>query len=162
MKKYLTGLCLALSLTLTACQQTSEQPAPVKAAEPPKPVATESNHGIVPINALAHAELDVATTTEQKQLGLLHHPTIATNAGMVFVFDQPTPACFWMKNTLIPLSIGFIDEQGILVQVEDMAPNTLTTHCAKTAIKYAIEMNKGWYAKNKANIGMPLLETQKP
>lgn len=156
MKNHLVALCLAL--TLTACRQASEQPAPIKMAEPPKPVAAEPAAQIVPINALTKAQLEVAITTEQKQLGLMNRPTMAPDTGMVFVFDQLTPACFWMKNTLIPLSIGFIDEHGVLVQIEDMAPNTLDTHCAKTPIKYAVEMNKGWYSKNKATIGMPLIE----
>ena len=76
---------------------------------------------------------------------------------MLFAFAEPHTYCFWMKNTLIPLTVGFLDEQGVLRQTEDMAPQSLNTHCAKTAVKYAIEMNQGWYAAHKVDIGTPLL-----
>jgi uncharacterized membrane protein (UPF0127 family) len=65
-----------------------------------------------------------------------------------------------MKNTLIPLSIGFIDAQGVLVQIEDMQPKSLDKHCAKTPIKYAVEMNQGWFKKNNVTIGTALLKVE--
>ena len=149
MKKFWT-----LSLLTSLCLSF----APVQADEAP-----QMNLQRITLSAGIHQiDTQLAVTSAQQATGLMYRNEMPQNEGMLFVFEQATVQCFWMKNTLIPLSIGFIDEQGILVQVEDMAPNTLTTHCAKTAIKYAIEMNKGWYAKNKANIGMPLLETQKP
>lgn len=152
-------IALFFALTLTACQQINVPPVPVKTTEQATaPSADPSN--IVPINAMANSKLEVAITAEQQEIGLMNRPSMAANAGMVFIFDEPSSVCFWMKNTLIPLSIGFIDTQGVLVQIEDMAPNTLNTHCAKIPVKYAVEMNQGWFTKNHANIGMPLLQTK--
>jgi uncharacterized membrane protein (UPF0127 family) len=71
------------------------------------------------------------------------------NAGMVFVFDAPSTQCMWMKNTLLPLAVGvaFIDANGRIVNIEDMQPQTLETHCSAKSvpIRYALEMNSGWF-----------------
>jgi uncharacterized membrane protein (UPF0127 family) len=78
--------------------------------------------------------------------GLMHRASMPSNAGMLFIFDEMTTHCMWMKNTLIPLSVAFIDEQGAIINVEDMAPQTEDSHCAKRPARYALEMNRGWFA----------------
>jgi uncharacterized membrane protein (UPF0127 family) len=69
-----------------------------------------------------------------------------SNAGMLFIFDEAGEQCMWMKNTLIPLSVAFIDDAGTIVNIEDMAPQTLDSHCARRPARYALEMNRGWFA----------------
>ena len=78
--------------------------------------------------------------------GLMHRESMPQNAGMLFIFDEATQHCMWMKNTLIPLSVAFIDEQGAIINIEDMAPKTENSHCARKPARYALEMNRGWFA----------------
>ncbi|GHA65653.1 hypothetical protein GCM10009007_02860 [Formosimonas limnophila] len=149
-------------VTLTACQQANEQTKASTSLPTTTATAQSTTLKLAPLNQLANAQLEIALTSEQKQTGLMNRPTMAANAGMVFLFDPPSPACFWMKNTLIPLSIGFIDAQGVLVQIEDMQPQSFDKHCAKTPIKYAVEMNQGWFKKNNVTIGTTLLKVENP
>jgi uncharacterized membrane protein (UPF0127 family) len=100
---------------------------------------------------LIHAE--VARTDAQRQIGLMHRPAMPVNDGMLFVFEQPGVQCFWMRNTLIPLSAAFIDDEGQIVNIEDMAPQTDDSHCSKRAVRYVLEMNKGWFDKRGLKSG---------
>jgi uncharacterized membrane protein (UPF0127 family) len=98
---------------------------------------------------------EVAASDAQRQQGLMFRQQMANNAGMVFVFDRPATQCMWMKNTLLPLSVAFIDAEGKIVNIEDMQPQTLDNHCSKKAVpvKYALEMNLGWFRKNNIKPG---------
>jgi uncharacterized membrane protein (UPF0127 family) len=89
---------------------------------------------------------EVAADYGTRMTGLMHRASMPSNAGMLFIFDEMTTHCMWMKNTLIPLSVAFIDEQGAIINVEDMAPQTEDSHCAKRPARYALEMNRGWFA----------------
>ncbi len=93
-----------------------------------------------------HAE--VASTDVQREQGLMHRKSLPENNGMLFVFDRPARSCMWMKNTLIPLSVAFIDYDGTIVNIEEMAPMTTDSHCSAGWIRYALEMNAGWFRKN--------------
>ena len=108
---------------------------------------TKLSIGINLINA------EVAANDPQRQQGLMFRKNMGTNAGMVFVFDDVNSQCMWMKNTLIPLSVAFIDANGRIVNIEDMQPETLESHCSKRPVKYALEMNLGWFAKRKIKPG---------
>lgn len=99
---------------------------------------------------------EVAATDPERQQGLMFREKMANNAGMVFVFDQPATQCMWMKNTLLPLSVAFIDEQGKIVNIEDMQPQTLASHCSKQVVKYALEMNLGWFRQKNIKPGMTI------
>jgi uncharacterized protein len=101
----------------------------------------------------AHVSAEVAATEQTRELGLMHRRSMASHAGMLFVFDAPDAYCFWMKNTLIPLSIAFIDGDGVIVNIDDMAPQTETNHCATKPAKYALEMNQGWFQQNRIGAG---------
>ncbi|MEX8517839.1 MAG: DUF192 domain-containing protein [Leptothrix sp. (in: b-proteobacteria)] len=101
-----------------------------------------------------HAE--VAQTPEQRQIGLMNRKSMAGNDGMLFVFEQPAGHCFWMKNTLIPLSIAFVADDGTIVNVADMQPQSEVSHCPDKPIRYALEMNQGWFAKRGFKAGMKL------
>lgn len=88
---------------------------------------------------------EVASTMETRSQGLMQRKSMAPGAGMLFLFDAPAAHCMWMKNTLIPLSVAFIDERGEIVNIADMQPLDETTHCALRPVRYALEMNQGWF-----------------
>ena len=89
-------------------------------------------------------DAQVASTPEQRQTGLMFRKDMPQHEGMIFVFDQPGKQCFWMKNTLIPLSAAFIADDGTIVNIEDMKPLVLDGHCSIQPVRYVLEMNKGW------------------
>ena len=95
---------------------------------------------------IIHAE--VAATDAQREQGLMYRKSLPENNGMLFVFDRPARSCMWMKNTLIPLSVAFIDYEGTIVNIEEMIPMTTDSHCSAGWIRYALEMNAGWFSKN--------------
>jgi len=72
---------------------------------------------------------------------------MAANQGMLFVFPRAERHCMWMRNTYIPLSVAFIDDQGKILNIEDMKPQTETSHCANAPARFALEMNRGWFAE---------------
>lgn len=119
--------------------------APALAQELP---AVQLNAGMYLIRA------EVAADFPSRAQGLMYRKRLAPNAGMLFVFDQPGEQCMWMKNTLIPLSVAFIDDAGTIINIEDMAPQTLDSHCARRAARYALEMNGGWFAARGIKPGM--------
>jgi hypothetical protein len=96
---------------------------------------------------------EVASTPQQREQGLMFREKLGQNEGMVFVFDQPQQVCMWMKNTLIPLSVAFIDEDGKIVNVEEMKPQTLDSHCAKKKVPFALEMPPGWFKQKNLKPG---------
>jgi uncharacterized membrane protein (UPF0127 family) len=111
--------------------------APVLAQELP---VAQLNAGMYLIRA------EVAADFTSRAQGLMYRKQLPSNAGMLFVFDQPGEQCMWMKNTLIPLSVAFMDDAGTIINIEDMAPQTLDSHCARRPARYALEMNGGWFA----------------
>lgn len=96
---------------------------------------------------------EMASTNEQRELGLMYRQSLGPNQGMAFIFDFPARECMWMKNTLLPLSVAFIDETGAIVNIEDMQPQTLTDHCSAKPVLYALEMNLGWFARHGLKAG---------
>ena len=89
----------------------------------------------------------VAKTPEQRQTGLMFRREMAQHEGMLFIFEQASPQCFWMKNTLLPLSIAFLADDGTVVNIADMQPQVLDSHCSSKPVRYVLEMNQGWFAK---------------
>ncbi len=98
----------------------------------------------------------VAHTPEQRQKGLMFRKEMASHEGMLFVFEQAGVQCFWMRNTLLPLTAAFLADDGTIVNLEDMAPQTETSHCAKRPVRLVLEMNQGWFAKRNLRPGMKL------
>jgi uncharacterized membrane protein (UPF0127 family) len=99
-------------------------------------------------------QAEVANTMGTRSQGLMQRKSMAQGAGMVFIFDEPAAHCMWMKNTLIPLSVAFVDERGEIVNIADMQPLDETTHCATRPVRYALEMNQGWFKKRGISPGM--------
>ena len=132
---FMNKLVCALISTVFATANAS-----ALAQQPGLPVIT-LNAGI----HLIHAE--VAETEATREQGLMLRKALAQGAGMVFRFDEAARHCMWMKNTLIPLSVAFIDERGQVVNIADMQPLDETSRCASRPARYALEMNQGWFKK---------------
>jgi len=107
---------------------------------------------------------ELADSFATRMQGLMHRNSLAPNAGMLFVFDETGIHCMWMKNTLIPLSVAFIDESGAIVNVADMRPHDESSHCAAKPVRYALEMERGWFAQRGIKPGATLrgLEPRPP
>jgi hypothetical protein len=82
--------------------------------------------------------------------------TMPQHEGMLFVFDQPSKQCFWMKNTVLPLSAAFVADDGTIVNLVDMKPLSLESHCSEKPVRYVLEMNVGWFAKKGISAGTKL------
>jgi uncharacterized protein len=95
----------------------------------------------------------LAITPLQRQIGLMHRREMPTHEGMLFVFDEASQQCFWMRNTLIPLSIAFLAEDGTVVNMADMKPQSDDSHCSARPVRYVLEMNQGWFAKRGVKPG---------
>jgi uncharacterized membrane protein (UPF0127 family) len=98
-------------------------------------------------------KVEVAQNDEQRMRGLMFREKLGRDDGMLFVFDEPAYQAMWMKNTLIPLSVAFLDGDGVILNVLDMEPQTLDTHQSAGPAVYAIETNKGWFAQKKLAAG---------
>jgi uncharacterized membrane protein (UPF0127 family) len=72
--------------------------------------------------------------------------SLTANQGMLFVFAEVERHCMWMRNTYVPLSVAFMDEAGVILNIADMQPQTENSHCAAGPARYALEMNQGWFA----------------
>lgn len=109
-------------------------------AEPPR---TELSAGLFRI------EVEVASDPDSRAIGLMHRRELGPNRGMIFIFAEDRPHCMWMRNTLIPLSVAFLDLEGRIINIEEMKAQTQDTHCARRPARYALEMNAGWFAGHK-------------
>ncbi|MFZ4286670.1 DUF192 domain-containing protein [Variovorax sp. HJSM1_2] len=105
-------------------------------------------------------DTQLATTARQREIGLMFRKEMPQQEGMLFVFETPSQQCFWMKNTILPLTAAFVDDDGTIVNLEDMKPQTLDSHCSKRPVRYVLEMNLGWFAKKGIKAGSKL--TGKP
>jgi uncharacterized membrane protein (UPF0127 family) len=111
----------------------------------------------VKLNAGMHIiDAQVAATMDQRMTGLMHRKEMPQQEGMLFVFESPSQQCFWMKNTLLPLSIAFVADDGTIVNIDEMQPQTLDSHCSLQPVRYVLEMNKGWFAKRGVKAGTKL------
>ena len=110
-------------------------------------------------------DAQVALTPEQRQTGLMLRKDMPQHEGMIFVFEQASEQCFWMKNTLLPLTAAFVADNGTIVNMADMKPQTTDPHCSAKPVRYVLEMNKGWFAKKGIKPGSklagPIFEAQR-
>ena len=104
---------------------------------------------------------EVASIPSNRAQGLMFRQKMKDNEGMLFVYPQPHITGMWMKNTLIPLSVAFVDEKGVIINVEEMKPETLDAHMAKAPAKYSLEMASGWFKKRKLGPGTKIKGLEK-
>jgi uncharacterized protein len=98
-------------------------------------------------------EVELANTPLKRSLGLMYRSELPFNSGMLFVFPQSKNLSFWMKDTHIPLSIAYIDENGFIKNIENMNPEDITSIKSNSPCKFALEVNQGWFEKNKIRTG---------
>ena len=101
-------------------------------------------------------QVQVAATPDQRAIGLMHRAEMPQAEGMLFAFEQATQQCFWMKNTLLPLTAAFIADDGTIVNLADMKPQTTDAHCSDQPVRWVLEMNQGWFAKRGIKAGFKL------
>ena len=111
----------------------------------------------VTLNAGMHLiQAQVAQDFEQRQIGLMWRKDMPQNEGMLFVFEQASVQCFWMRNTLLPLTAAFVADDGTIVNLVDMKPQSDDSHCSKKPVRFVLEMNRGWFAKKGIKEGSKL------
>lgn len=98
----------------------------------------------------------VASTPEQRAIGLMHRRELPANEGMLFVFETAGIQCFWMKNTLLSLTAAFLADDGTVVNLADMQPQSLQSHCSAKPVRLVLEMNQGWFARRGIEPGYRL------
>ena len=101
-------------------------------------------------------EAQVAQTADQRMTGLMHRKEMPQHEGMLFVSDYPSQQCFWMRNTLLPLSVAFVADDGTIVNIDEMKPLTENSHCSVKPVRYVLEMNTGWFARKGIKAGTRL------
>ena len=101
-------------------------------------------------------DAQVAASDATRATGLMHRRDMPQTEGMLFVFEQPTVQCFWMKNTLLPLTAAFVEDDGTIVNLADMKPQTTESHCSAKPVRYVLEMNQGWFGKKGLKAGFKL------
>ena len=144
MKKALSQLILAISLTASALH-TQAQNAPQTTLP-----RTSITAGMYLIDA------QVAMTPREREIGLMFRKEMPVHEGMLFVFEQPATQCFWMKNTILPLTAAFVADDGTIVNLADMKPMTEDSHCSAKPVRYVLEMNVGWFDKRGIKAGARL------
>lgn len=129
--KSLSSLALALSLGLAHAQGQPQPELPL----------TDLYVGMHRLQA------EVASQPRDRAIGMMWRQSMPENRAMLFVFEEPAVHCFWMRNTLIPLSIAFLRDDGSIVNISDMQPQQDAQHCPQEPVRYALEVNQGWFAK---------------
>lgn len=101
-------------------------------------------------------DVQLAQTPQERQIGLMFRKDMPQHEGMLFVFEQPATQCFWMRNTLIPLTAAFVADDGTIVNLADMKPLSDESHCSTKPVRFVLEMNQGWFAKRNIQAGYKL------
>jgi uncharacterized protein len=150
-----SGLLLAVAtLAFAQSEETSsvENPATTEPIEPEPPqlptlTIVDSLGNRVPVR------VEIADTDAERQTGLMGRTALAEDAGMLFVFDQEQMFSFWMKDTLIPLSVAYIDAEGRIVDIQAMQPLDETLHPSPEPAQYALEVNQGFFEARGVAVG---------
>ena len=136
-------LCLGLLLSVFGLQASAQAP--------------QMNLQRAQLSAGMHLlDVQLALTPEQRQIGLMWRKEMPQHEGMLFVFEQPATQCFWMRNTLLPLTAAFVDDDGTIVNLADMKPQNDDSHCSLKPVRFVLEMNQGWFAKRNIKAGYRL------
>src|SRR5215217_5266776 len=154
MKRWLILIMLVMVVLLAAATpafaQTEQSPGEIPAAtgtDTPQPDTSQVETAQVPVR------VEIADTPEERQTGLMGRSALAEEAGMLFVFEQEQILAFWMKDTLIPLSIAYIDAEGRIVDIQDMQPLDETDHPSAEPAQYALEVNQGFFEGRGVVVG---------
>jgi len=149
----MTGLSLAPRFSLRLVLAALLAPlASAQAQEAPQMdlPRTELSAGMYRIDA------QVAQTPSEREIGLMQRQSMPPQEGMLFIFEQAGVQCFWMKNTLLPLTAAFVADDGTVVNLADMKPQTTDSHCSTKPVRYVLEMNQGWFKARNVKAGFKL------
>ena len=136
-----TAPLVALGLVLVASSQAL-------GAECSADRATFSGRG-----RMVEVAVEIADNPAERARGLMFRQELPQGRGMLFVYEQPQRVAFWMRNTLIPLAVAFLDEEGKILNIEEMKPQTENNHCAASAARFALEMNASWFSAKGIAVG---------
>jgi len=103
--------------------------------------------------AAVEISVEIARTNDERALGLMFRKNLPDGQGMLFVFDRDQQLSFWMKNTVIPLSIAFIASDGLIIEIKDMQPNDLNSVRSSRSVRYALEVPQGWFNRVNVTVG---------
>jgi len=148
-KKYRFSVVTAIFLTLAVFFSQNACAADKGQSELPRVLVsiTTKTGAVVTVNA------EAARSASQKQTGLMWRKHLAPGDGMIFIYERDEVMRFYMKNTLIPLSIAYIASDGRIVDILDMAPRSLRTVSSSRAVRYALEVPQGWFASAGVSVG---------
>lgn len=154
----LTTIVTVLAVVTAACGSDSEPSATVTITPASPTPASPTPAGPAVTFKTASGEtfrltVEIADTPEERAVGLMNRESLPEDAGMLFVWPEDTGSGFWMKNTLIPLSIAFIDAAGVIVDIRDMQPQDETLHYSPSPYRHAVEANQGWFAERRIEPG---------
>jgi len=143
-------LCLALVLQPAWSEGSSDSDTPPpQTIGKPLPPADLEDGGLASLRiGNRRIRVEVASTPQSRERGLMQRAYLCDDCGMLFVFEKADKYSFWMKDTPLPLSIAFIAADGSILNIEEMLPNTLDSHNSQGEALYALEMNGGWFARN--------------
>lgn len=144
--RHIAALCITCGL-LMAGSLASAQSSPAPQLDLARTQLTAGMHRL---------DVQLAQTPDQRQIGLMWRKEMPQHEGMLFVFEQATVQCFWMRNTLIPLTAAFVDDDGTIVNLADMQPQKDDSHCSSKPVRFVLEMNQGWFAKRQIKPGFKL------
>lgn len=144
-------LVLVTAAVAASAQQPQPQPLPK-----PQPQPQMQLPRVKILAGMHQIDAQVAQTPEQHQTGLMFRREMPQHEGMLFVFEQATQQCFWMKNTLLPLTAAFVADDGTIVNLADMQPQTADSHCSVKPVRFVLEMNLGWFSKKNIKAGYRL------
>jgi hypothetical protein len=142
------------AFALLAAAQPGTTPSPLGKPQPTLPTIT-----LKVGNQNVRAE--IANTEPTRQTGMMFRTKMGKNEGMLFVFEAPSYHAMWMRNTLIPLSVAYMDANGVIVSIHEMEPLTENPHQAAGPVIYALEMNKKWFKNNKVKTGDRIIGLEK-
>ena len=155
-------LLLVALLFVSGCSggekdESSSEGASEEAAQETTADAVPDETAIVGINTArgerVEVQVEIADEEAEQKRGLMERTALAEDAGMLFVFPGERPLSFWMKDTLIPLSIAYIDSDGGIVDIQDMAPLDETSHPSAAPAQYALEVNQGFFEERGVQVG---------
>ena len=151
------GILVLFSLLLAGCGGTDGDSTAGTSAGAPAATTTGSNLHTVTINASGGEQVpvkvEIADSDAERQRGLMERTALGENRGMLFVFESEQRLSFWMKNTLIPLSVAYLDSEGRIVDIQDMQPLDETSHPSAAPARYALEVNQGFFEEHGIEVG---------
>lgn len=156
--RYVGILLVLMVLSLAGCSSERECPSGGACDEGTSP-GTTSDAGLKPLTIDAsngetvRLQVEIADSDAERQRGLMERTALGQDRGMLFVFDGEQQLSFWMKNTLIPLSVAYIDSEGRIIDIQDMQPLDETSHPSAEPAQYALEVNQGYFAEHGVEVG---------